>query len=83
MYDSFKLFKIKDWTFDRGLWWKKHDLTTELICWSNLREESKRTPSLFTVSLIEEFKWPQLKLGFPLPTEGPKTIASVLPSFKC
>ncbi len=65
--------------FDSNLNWKKLDLTTELICLSNLSAESKLTPRFLTDSFLQVSRAPKSQSGAP---EDPNTMASVLPSFR-
>ncbi len=70
-------------TLDRSFRWKKLDLTTVFMCWSNLKEESRVNPKLVTAGLIYECRFPTLTVFFSFPTEGPNTIASVLLALRC
>ncbi len=65
--------------FDSNLNWKKLDLTTELICLSNLSAEPKLTPRFLTTVFLQVSRAPKSQSGAP---EDPNTMASVLPSFR-
>ena len=58
--------------------WKKLVLTTELICLSNLKPESKMTPRFFACCFRCEDRGPRALMMEEGVSVGPKTRSSVL-----